>query len=166
MTYKDYVKKIFNDNNWTEAADSLNRIKGKKVLLYTHDDPDGLTSGSLLKRLVELKGGSVKVFLPDTYELEEKRLRKDLAEDDYSMVILSDKGTMGYYSDYASLVDDFLVIDHHPPIGVPAGIHLINPNMKGYNSCSTSFLAHMLMEYHGEGDLYDDYLSLLGLKGD
>ncbi len=167
MLYDEYVKRVFKENGWDETAGIFNSVQGKKVLIFTHDDPDGLSSGCILKQLVELKGGVPVVRLPETYELEESRLDRELSEDEYFMVILADKGTMGYYSSYADKVDEFLVIDHHPPIGgSPDKVRLINPNTEGYNLCSTSFLAHMLMTFLGEGERYDDFLALIGLKGD
>jgi hypothetical protein len=166
MAYKDFVKSEFEKNNWIEAAESFKGLEGKKVLIFTHDDPDGLTSGCLLKRFVERLGAQTCVKLPDTYELEESRLDGELEKDDYYMVIVADKGTVGYYDDYVGKVDKFVVIDHHPPIGEIKKCLLINPNVVPYKICSTSYIIHMLMTYHGNTDEYDDYLALVGLKGD
>ncbi len=166
MTYKDFVIKEFKENNWISAAESFKEIKGRKVLIFTHDDPDGLSSGCILKRLVRMMGGRAQVKLPATYELAESQLNDELKKDNYYMVIVSDKGTMGYYDKYVDKVEKFLVIDHHPPIGEIKKCLLINPNTIFYKMCSASYLAHMLMTYLGKGEKYDDFLALVGLKGD
>ncbi len=166
MSYENFVKEQFDKNNWSAVAESFKDIKDKKVLLFTHDDPDGLTAGAILKKLVEDFGGKAVVKLPPTYELDEGLLDRELAKDSYDAVIVSDKGTVGYYDEYVNKVDKFIVIDHHPPIGEVKECLLINPNIKGYYSCSTSYLAHMLMTYLGYGSKYDDFLALVGLKGD
>jgi single-stranded DNA-specific DHH superfamily exonuclease len=117
MSYKSFIEEEFKKNNWVPVADSFKDMEGDNVLIFTHDDPDGLTAGVILKKLVEEIGGKVTVKLPPTYELDEGLLDSELAKDDYDAVIVSDKGTMGYYDDYVGKVDKFIVIDHHPPIG-------------------------------------------------
>ncbi len=166
MNYEKFVKEEFNNNNWQGVAESFRGIKNKNVLIFTHDDPDGLTSGAILKELVENVGGRAVVKLPPTYELDESLLDSELAKDDYGAVIVSDKGTVSYYDEYVDKVDKFIIIDHHPPIGEVKKCLLINPNINGYYSCSTSYLAHMLMTYLEYGSKYDDFLALVGLKGD
>ncbi len=166
MTYKDFVKKQFETNGWIKTAENFKELDGKKVLIFTHDDPDGISTGCILKHLVESMGGITKIKLPASYELSETELMEELENDNYSMVIVADKGTIGYYDDYVDKVDKFVVIDHHPPIGEIKKCNLINPNISGYNFCSTSYLAHMLVTYLGRGNKYDDFLALIGLKGD
>ncbi|MEA3506985.1 MAG: hypothetical protein U9R36_05810 [Elusimicrobiota bacterium] len=166
MSYKSFIEQEFTKNNWVPVAESFRDMAGDKVLLFTHDDPDGLTAGAILKKLVEDIGGEVTVKLPPTYELDESLLDSELEKGDYDAVIVSDKGTMGYYDDYVGKVDKFIVIDHHPPIGEVNKCLLINPNVGAYYGCSASYMAHMLSTYLGYGSKYDDYLALVGLKGD
>jgi hypothetical protein len=166
MSYKSFIEEEFKKNNWVPVADSFKDMEGDNVLIFTHDDPDGLTAGVILKKLVEEIGGKVTVKLPPTYELDEGLLDSELAKDDYDAVIVSDKGTMGYYDDYVGKVDKFIVIDHHPPIGEVKECLLINPNVGAYYGCSASYMAHMLMTYLGYESKYDDYMALVGLKGD
>jgi hypothetical protein len=166
MNYLDFIKSEFENRNWTPVADAFRNIEGKNILIFTHDDPDGLTAGCILKRLVEKQGAVATVRLPASYELDEALLDQELQKDDYHMVIVSDKGSMGYYDNYVNKVEKFVVIDHHPPIGEIKECFFINPNIGQYNMCSTSFLANMLSNYLGITEKCDDYLALLGMKGD
>jgi len=106
--------------------------------------------------------------LPETMELEQERLKKDLKEAEYSAVFVLDKGTMGYYGGYNLFAKNLVVIDHHPVIGdAPQGIIVMNPQLDGsYRSCSTSLLIHMLAASMGMDEKYDDFMALVGLKGD
>jgi len=166
MNYSEHVNKIFKEKGWDKTAGLFRELNGKKVLIFTHDDPDGLSSGCILKKIAAAMGADVTVKLPATYELEESRLVSELEKDNYNMVVISDKGTMGYYDNYAGFQPEIVVIDHHPPIGDVKKCRLINPNIGEYNMCSTSYLAHMLGTYLGALDDYDDFLALIGMKGD
>lgn len=168
MSYRDFVNKEFREKNWMQVAENFREVNGKNVLIFTHEDPDGLAAGCMLKRLFEMMGGRVRVELPRTYELEESRLDDELSNNHYYMVVIADKGTMGYYDDYVNKAEKIVVIDHHPLQGERLEkILVMNPQLHGdYKSCSTSFLVHMLMTYFEKDEKYDDFLALAGLKGD
>ncbi len=168
MIYSEFVKKELKRIKALKVTDLIDSLRGRRVLVYCHDDPDGLTSGVIFKRLLTKKGVSCDIKIPGVMELGKDELQGDVSNKDYGAVFVLDKATMGYYSEYASMVPNFTVIDHHPLIGDnPENIFVINPQIHGeYKGCSTSFIVHMISTFMGESDRYDDYLNLIGLKGD
>lgn len=168
MSYEEFRKSELSRMNTEPLFNLLDELKGKKVLVYMHDDPDGLTSGLIFTRLLTKLGIDFNSKIPETIELEESRLKNDLGEDSYEAVFLLDKATMGYYDKYFSIINNFVVIDHHPLIGEePKNIIVVNPQLGGgYKSCSNSFIVHMIASELGKTDIFDDFLAVIGLKGD
>ncbi|MGM0442315.1 MAG: DHH family phosphoesterase [Elusimicrobiota bacterium] len=168
MKYSNFVKEELNRIGAFRVIDLIGKLKGEKVLIYCHDDPDGLTAGVIFKRLLKKEGVDCDVNIPRVMELSKKELERDVRDEDYSAVFVLDKATMGYYNEYSSITPNFTVIDHHPLIGEnPENILVVNPQLHGeYKGCSTSFLVHMIATAMEKTDRYDDYLNLVGLKGD
>ncbi|MFC2091290.1 DHH family phosphoesterase [Elusimicrobiota bacterium] len=168
MNYNDFVREQFDELGGSKVIDLLKSLENEKVLVYAHDDPDGLTSALLLTRLLDKLHIDYELQIPPTMELESGRLINDTKKEKYKAVFLLDKATMSYYNEYSQYVDNFVVIDHHPLDGkFPEKLTVINPQAgKTYKSCSASFLVHMMSEYLGKNEIYDDFLALLGLKGD
>ncbi|MDI6642385.1 MAG: hypothetical protein QME68_08780, partial [Elusimicrobiota bacterium] len=81
-------------------VEKLNSIKGKNCLVFVHDDPDGLTSGVIIKRVIEKLGSDVTLRIPETMELERFRIEEELKKKKYDVLFIVDKGTMGYYNSY------------------------------------------------------------------
>ncbi|MBN2408024.1 MAG: DHH family phosphoesterase [Elusimicrobia bacterium] len=168
MNYSDFTKRELERIGALPVMELLRTLEGKTVLVYSHDDPDGLTSAAIFRRLAEKLGIACDVKIPPTMELEEGRLAADLGSGDYGAVFVLDKATMGYYDGYHGRAENFVVIDHHPLQGKkPENIMVVNPQLHGdYKSCSTSFLVHMIAANMEKSDIYDDFLALVGLKGD
>jgi hypothetical protein len=168
VSYIDFVNKEIERIKITPVLNLIKSLKGKKVLCYSHDDPDGLTSAVIFTRLLKKLQIDYELKIPTTMELEEDRLKKDLKEDNYEAVFVLDKATMGYYDKYVEYIKNFVVIDHHPLQGENLrSIFVVNPQIHGdYKSCSTSFLVHMIAENFESTEDYDDFLALVGLKGD
>ncbi|MDI6757165.1 MAG: hypothetical protein QME32_03990 [Endomicrobiia bacterium] len=166
MSYADFVSKSLASNAGFKAAvEKIKSLKsGDKVLLFPHDDPDGLTAGAILETLIKSRGASVRTVILPTYELSAKELEENLKGE--NLVVIADKGTIGYYDDYTSKAD-ILVIDHHPPqSGEINHATVFNPSVKQYTQTSTSHIAHMIATALGVADSKTDYLALVGMKAD
>lgn len=154
------------DNN-----DGLKKIlevvkKPGKALVFSHDDPDGITSGLICKRMLLKKGWKVKHFMPEGFKLQPEQFEKALKEfPEAECVFILDKGT----SDADDFISDKLpcyVVDHHPAVTPPVKNTFFNPGAKSYVQCSGSVLAHGISVLAGTREEFDDLLALIGLKGD
>lgn len=168
MNENEFVQEqVQKSDGLKSVVEKLKSIKGKRCLVFIHDDPDGLTSGVILKRVVEKSGGEVSLRIPDTMELEKHRIESELKEKKYDALFIVDKATMGYYNEYPSLIKDVIIIDHHPLIGeYPGHCIVYNPSIPGYTFCSTSILCNIIAEALGLRDDFIDLQSLIGLKCD
>ncbi len=136
------------------------------ALIFSHDDPDGVTSGLIFKRTLQKKGWKVQSKFPEGFMLQPAQLEEALKNcPDASAVFLLDKGTLAAYNDYAQKLPVY-IIDHHPSPVVPEKCTYYNPSLPAYTWCSTSILAHGIATLTGTRDDYDDFLCLMGLKGD
>ncbi len=167
MTYSEFVASEAGRLNFDKVSAKIEAARGKKALLYCHDDPDGITSGIIIKKLLKSRDMDVTVKVPVTMELEEARLRKDIAENAPAIIFVADKATMGYYDAYADIHENIIILDHHPLLGEELKrVTVVNPVLEAYKRCSGSFVAHMLSCYCGGVDQGDDIAALIGLKGD
>ncbi len=167
MEFDEFLKEESQRIGIDKLASKIKEFSGKTALLYTHDDPDGLSSGVILKRLLEKFSYKVYVKVPTTMELERSRLEKGVAEVKPDIVFIVDKATMGYYDDYAEIHQEIVVIDHHPLLGGPLKkVMVVNPVLDRYRRCSASFVVYLLSAYLGVANNSDEIASLIGLKGD
>ena len=105
MSYRDFIEKENKRINFEPVVQLIKNLQGKKVLIYAHDDPDGLTSAIIFTRLMRKSGIEYKLEIPPTMELEADRLKKDLnSGGDFAAVFVFDKATMGYYGSYYDVI--------------------------------------------------------------
>ncbi|OQB49522.1 MAG: DHH family protein [bacterium ADurb.Bin157] len=136
------------------------------ALIFSHDDPDGITSGLIFKRTLEKKGWKVLHKMPEGFLLQPDQLNAALAEFPQAKAIfLLDKGTLPPYNDFAQKLPVY-IIDHHPTAVVPDKCVSFNPAVPAYVQCSASILAHGIATLAQTRDEFDDLLCLIGLKGD
>lgn len=136
------------------------------ALVFSHDDPDGITSGLIFKRVLQKKGWQVSCHFPEGFLLQPDQLQKVIdATPGASNIFLLDKGTLAPYNDFAAKLPVYIV-DHHPSPVVPEKCTYFNPSLPAYTWCSTSILAHGISTLAGTRDQFDDFLCLVGLKGD
>jgi len=168
MNYSEFVKgEMESSEGLRKIVELLKTARGKKCLVFFHDDPDGLTSGAIIVKVLEKLGASVTPKIPDTMELEKFRIEEELKQKKYDMLFIIDKATMGYYNDYNSLIKDVVIIDHHPLIGeLPKNCIVYNPSVPKYTFCSAALLCNNIAELTGTRDKNTDLLALIGLKGD
>lgn len=136
------------------------------ALVFSHDDPDGITSGLIFKRTLQKKGWKVESHFPEGFMLQPDQLDQALKNcSDASAIFLLDKGTLAPYNNYTEKLPVY-IIDHHPTPVAPDKCTYYNPSLPAYTWCSTSILAHGIAFLAGTRDEYDDFLCLMGLKGD
>lgn len=153
------------DESGKKLVEIFRQVSQKRVLIFSHDDPDGLTSAAILERVLEKLGAYVRVVLLTTYELSRQELLENYQQEE--IVIISDKGTIGYYDEYTELVPTLIVVDHHPPQnGVIKKAVVFNPAVKQYQQTATAHLASIIAEAVGKRDEQIDFLTLVGLKTD
>jgi single-stranded-DNA-specific exonuclease len=105
----------------------------ERIAIHGDYDVDGITSTVILRRALEMLGGSIVHFIPerlrDGYGLQPAAIERLHAEG-VSLVVSVDCGIRG--SDAAAtaraLGVDLVITDHHEPDGVlPAALAVINP---------------------------------------
>lgn len=166
MSYADFIsERLSVDAGFAAVVSKIKSLKkGDKVLLFPHDDPDGLTAGVILETLMKSRGADVRTVILPTYELSAAELDANLKGE--KLVVIADKGTIGYYDDYTTKAE-IMVVDHHPPqSGEIKKAAVFNPSIKQYTQTSTSHMAHMLAAALSSADARTDYLALVGMKAD
>lgn len=158
-------------NRLKEGSSGLQEIlqvieKPSVALIFSHDDPDGITSGLIFRRTLEKKGWKVTHKLPEGFMLQPEQLEQARREcPDATTIFMLDKGTLAPYDKYAADLPVYIV-DHHPAPALPGKCVYFNPSVPAYTWCSTSILTHGIATLAGTRDDYDDFLCLMGLKGD
>jgi len=148
-----------------EIADVVQKPDGTAII-FSHDDPDGITSGLIFKRMLEKKGWKTVFKMPAGFALSPAQFEETLQETpQVKAVFILDKGTLENYTEFGKKVPVYIV-DHHPTPKSPANCVMFNPSIERYTWCSTSILAHGISTLVGASDSFDDFLCLLGLKGD
>ncbi|MBI3038200.1 hypothetical protein HYY75_03985 [bacterium] len=136
------------------------------AVIFSHDDPDGITSGLIFKRMLEKKGWTVSWRMPPGFLLSNEQFEATMKDcPDAKNVFILDKGTLPPYSEFGKKAKVFIV-DHHPTPKPPSDCVYFNPSIERYTQCSTSILAHGISTLSKTRDEFDDFLCLLGLKGD
>ncbi len=170
----DFSKVEDHATQWAKLAETnegLQKIlkaveKPGKAIIFSHDDPDGITSGLICKRMLIKKGWQVKHFMPEGFKLQPEQFEKALKEfPEAECVFMLDKGTADA-DDFVSEKMPCYVVDHHPGVVLPKKNVYFNPGATNYVQCSGSVLAHGISVLAGTRDVFDDLLALIGLKGD
>ncbi|RMH56444.1 MAG: DHH family phosphoesterase [Candidatus Hydrogenedentota bacterium] len=169
MTYREIVEREATESKTLPVvAERFRGISGRKVLLFSHDDPDGVVTASMAARLLKRCGAAeVEVHLPPTFDLEPNEVREALSGRSFDLLISLDKGTSSKADELIALVPDVIVIDHHYQQGEIQKALVYNPcvqNDRPY--CSCSYLLHILSSLLGRTSPADDCDALVGLKAD
>ncbi len=110
--------------------------KDEKVCVYGDYDVDGITSVTLLTRVLTAYGINTRSFIPrrgsEGYGLNEASLTRCMAEGDKpDLLVTVDCGTASLLEIESLMNDgvDVIVVDHHeaPPEGKPNCIAVVNP---------------------------------------
>ena len=137
------------------------------AIVFSHDDPDGITTGLIFKRLLIKKGWKVIHKMPEGFLLQKEQYEAALKElPEANAVFCLDKGTLNDYDKFFSSERPFYIIDHHPAPKPIEKCIFFNPAVPSYVQCSGSIVAHGISVLAGAREEFDDFLALIGLKGD
>ena len=96
MSYSEFVaEQLEKSEGFKKTVELLKKAKDKKCLVFCHDDPDGLTSGAIIFRMLKKLGAVITVKIPETMELEKFRIEEELKQKKYDILFIIDKATMG-----------------------------------------------------------------------
>lgn len=171
ISFKDAVDHKEQWQNLKVTHDGLSKIldvinQPEHALIFGHDDPDGITSGLIFKRMLEKKGWKATLLNPEGFLLQPHQFDKGLFDNPKTTsVFILDKGTLEPYSIFGERLPVY-IIDHHPSPKIPENCVYFNPCLPIHTLCSASILAHGISTLAGTRDEYDDFLCLIGLKGD
>ena len=142
MTYQEHIEsELKTDGAFAAIVDGLRSKRWKRILIFADDDPDGGTAAAILIRLFKALGIEYRVDLPAPFELEAFRVQAWADRERFDAIFCIDKGTCGYYDDFAVPGRDFVVIDHHLYQGTPAKCIVYNPR----KPCCTAYLCHRIL---------------------
>lgn len=149
-----------------QILERLTNLKNKNVLIFAHDDPDGITSAIILTRLVKDRGGFPSFMTSQYFEYEPEKIIEAKKKMPVDVLIVVDKGTLKEYDRYLDFVNEVLIIDHHIPIGIPEKAIWFNPSIPIHEICSASGVVYMLKKEVCGVDEVDRFEALIGLKAD
>ena len=150
--------------------------KREKILLYGDYDVDGVTSVTLLHRILLEFGADVRSYLPNRlkngYGLSEKGMEESFRTEKPDLLITLDCGTSSVKEvEKAKKMDvDVIIIDHHEcGIELPSCLALVNPK-RGSNFeylCTVGIafkVAHALLKKRRDTSIQlKEYLDLVAL---
>ncbi len=105
----------------------------ERILIYGDYDVDGITAIVILKRALEMLGGSPEFYLPrrleEGYGLKTEVIRQ-AAEKGYKLIISVDSGIRAFEACQAAVEAgvELIVTDHHlPDSSLPSAFAILNP---------------------------------------
>ena len=140
--------------------------EGKRLLVVTHIDADGLASGAMAFAALRRQGADVVLrTVPDL----DRRAIAELKEQEYDFYLLTDLGS-SLVSDLEDAFDGrFLLIDHHQlgekDVGRPEVVNAWQYGMDGGKDACSSSMASMFARAFGEVDDLS-YLAVVGALAD
>jgi single-stranded-DNA-specific exonuclease len=141
--------------------------QGKRILVVTHIDADGLTSGAVVFKALQRRGANVAVRA--VADLNPSRI-SGLVEGNHDFYLFTDLGSTLLKELTASLDSKYLVVDHHqmPPEDV-ANPHALNAWQFGFDggheACSST-MAYFLAKALDEKNTDSAPLAVIGAVAD
>jgi len=141
--------------------------QGKKILVVTHIDADGLASGATIFASLSRRGADVAVrSIPD---LDPRRIR-ELAEANYDYYIFTDLASALVEELEASLDGRFLIIDHHqlaaPDLAKASVLNVWQYGYDGGREACSSTMAYFFASTMDKGNSDLSYLAVVGAVAD
>ncbi|MGQ9788737.1 MAG: DHH family phosphoesterase [Candidatus Hadarchaeaceae archaeon] len=169
MNYRQQIKILLeHDAGFARSVDlirELGRRKQLRVVNFSHHGLDGVACACILQRLFRRLGFKVTTKMPEGFKLSRETLDATV-RDNVDLLIISDKGTFASYDGFLEKAENVLIIDHHTPDGSPVEAVVFNPSMGGQVTTASSLLCHMLATQVTSTDEYDDFVALVGCRGD
>ncbi|MDG6925955.1 MAG: DHH family phosphoesterase [Nitrososphaerota archaeon] len=143
------------------------RREGKRILVVTHIDADGLSSGSLAFHSIARSGAIVSVrAIPDL----DMRAIESLRADRFDLYVFTDLGSGLLPELQKAFGENFLVVDHHqlPPEDAarPNVLNAWGFGFDGGAEASSSTMAYMLAMAVDEKNRDLSSLAIVGALGD
>ncbi len=142
--------------------------RGDRILVVTHIDADGLSSGSIAFAALARKNAAVSVrAIPDLDQRAIERLKADR----FDFYLFTDLGS-GLIRDLASsLGENFLIVDHHQTpaedLSHPCLLNAWNYGYDGGYEASSSTMAYVLAKAFDDAGNQDlSPIALVGALGD
>ncbi|MBC7218599.1 MAG: DHH family phosphoesterase [Hadesarchaea archaeon] len=169
MNYRQQITSLLeHDAGFARSAELIEKLvqrKELKVVNFSHHDLDGVACAYILQRLFRRFGFKVTTMLPEEFKLSRETLEATVG-DDVDLLIISDKGTFASYDGFLEKAENILIVDHHTPDGNPEKAVIFNPSMERHVTTAASLLCHMLATQITSTDEYDDFVALVGCRGD
>lgn len=136
--------------------------KESKILILTHVDSDGVSSGVLLyKYLYDKDFKNIHLIYPKKGENGySENVKKEIHNINPNILFILD---LGSYKTKFNNIDKIILIDHHKPEGIPENGILIS-SFPPPPFISTSYLLYLILK-NDNYELYD-YIGLIGEIGD
>jgi len=136
-----------------------------RVLVFSHDDPDGYAAAGILCRYLEYRNIDYRLEFPHRFELSASELKETVRRfGDTDVVFVADKGTFSHYNDLTNIVDPVVVIDHHASDHDPKECLVYNPGEATCAGHQMHQIVSLVSDY--DPDQFDDFLALLALRSD
>jgi len=150
-----------------KVLEKLENVKGKRVLLFAHDDPDRITSAAIIHRVLE-KGGAKSIHrcFPEGFDVLPSEIEAEKKFGPFDLFICLDKGTKEATDRIAETGLETIIIDHHFLFGEPKKSIVFNSLMTNRPYCSASYLCLIVATLLDRAEEIDEYDALIGLKAD
>jgi len=111
--------------------------QGAVIRILTHNDADGVASGSIISYAIMRAGAPFKTTVEKRLD---EQILKGVMEEKPSLIILTDFGS-GYLEMVGNTLPDIdtIILDHHMPLGnQPSNVKQVNPILHGIDGPETS----------------------------
>ena len=168
MTQKDFLHHL------DDIAGKIRSLEVGRLILFHHNDADGLTSGSILYRLFERLGWDIRRYcLEKPYPALLEFLQVNLVEPD-DVIVIADFGS-GIARELSALFSGIrmgLICDHHGLSSthtLTEPWHLVNPlpyGVPGDRECSASAVCYLLSRAVSAENVDCAVTAVIGAVGD
>lgn len=149
----------------------------EKILIYGDYDVDGITATVVMRRALEMLGGTVSYYIPrrlsEGYGLK-KRVVEEAKSQGIDLILTVDSGIRDIeVVQYArNLGLDLIITDHHlPDTELPAALAILNPHQHGcgypYKDLAAVGVAlklvQALFEQRDKGDVVHHFLKMVAI---
>ncbi len=168
MTFKEICERERQESEGLrKVLEKLENVAGKKVLLFGHDDPDGITSAAIITRVLEKKGAAkIHTVLPEGFDVFPHEIEAEAKHGPFDLFVCVDKGSKDGLDRIVEMGLDVVAIDHHFLMGEIKKATIFNSLITKRSYCSGSFLCLIVSTLLGCATEVDEFDALVGLKAD
>lgn len=140
----------------------LEKTKNKEILIVSHFDTDGITSGAIMSQALKKLDKQFSIRIIKSLEREFiKKLPKD------KILIFLDLASGSLKELGETQIQDIFIIDHHEVTSeIPENVHLINPEIYDKQKISGAGLTYLFCKEIDETNREYAKLAVLGMIGD